>query len=248
MLRGVLLFIAGALVGANLVYFVMSRHPGAGSVAPDVTLHEISREPVPGEPPVVDGRPDVPGTLDPARPRSKTTAPEGVLPDADADQAGAAKAGSAAENAAVRRLTLIVPVRGITADALANTYEDARGAGRVHEALDIMAPTGTPVLAVADGEVEKLFTSDLGGLTIYQFEPTGRYAYYYAHLDRYAADLKEGQTVKQGEVIGYVGSTGNASDDGPHLHFGLFELGPEREWWKGTAINPYPVFMAAATR
>src|SRR5690606_11441336 len=105
---------------------------------------------------------------------------------------------------------LIVPVRGVTREQLSNTYEDARGSGRVHEAIDIMAARGTPVLAVADGKVEKLFTSDRGGLTIYQFEPSGRYAYYYAHLDRYADGLKEGDAPKQGEVIGYVGSTGNA--------------------------------------
>src|SRR5690606_28091242 len=113
---------------------------------------------------------------------------------------------------------LIVPVRGVTPEQLGNTYEDARGSGRVHEAIDIMAARGTPVLAVADGTVEKLFASDRGGLTIYQFEPSGRYAYYYAHLDRYADGLDEGDVLKQGEVIGYVGSTGNAGDDAPHLH------------------------------
>ena len=95
--------------------------------------------------------------------------------------------------------------------------------------------------AAADGTVEKLFTSDAGGLTIYQFEPSGRYAYYYAHLDRYAAGLDEGDTLRRGQVIGYVGSTGNASEDAPHLHFAIFLLGPEKRWWEGTAINPYPL-------
>ena len=136
---------------------------------------------------------------------------------------------------------LLIPVRGITAAQLSNTFDDARGQGRVHEAIDIMAPRGTPVLAVADGTVEKLFTSDRGGLTIYQFEPTGRHAYYYAHLDRYAAGLEEGDALRRGDVIGYVGSTGNASNDAPHLHFGIFVLGPEKRWWEGTAINPYPI-------
>ena len=112
----------------------------------------------------------------------------------------------------------------------------------MHEVIVMMASRGTPVLAVADGTVEKLFTSVPGGLTIYQFEPGGRYAYYYAHLDRYADGLQEKQAIRRGEVIGYVGSTGNADPSAPHLHFAIFELGPERQWWKGTALNPYPVF------
>ena len=136
---------------------------------------------------------------------------------------------------------LIVPVQGIEPGSLGNTFDDARGQGRVHEAIDIMAPRGTPVLAVANGKVEKLFDSVPGGLTIYQFDPAGHHAYYYAHLDRYAPGLVEGKALKQGEVIGYVGSTGNASEDAPHLHFAIFVLGPEKRWWEGTAINPYPV-------
>ena len=136
---------------------------------------------------------------------------------------------------------LLIPVQGVAASQLSDTFGDARAQGREHDAIDIMAARGTPVLAVADGHIEKLFTSKPGGLTIYQFEPSGRYAYYYAHLDRYADGLTEKQTVRRGQVIGFVGSTGNASPDAPHLHFSTFELGPERQWWKGTAINPYPV-------
>jgi murein DD-endopeptidase MepM/ murein hydrolase activator NlpD len=137
--------------------------------------------------------------------------------------------------------TLLLPVQGITPDQLQDTFTDARSAGRRHDAIDIMAPAGTPVLAVSDGHVEKLFDSDRGGLTLYQFEPGGRLAYYYAHLQRYADDVAEGQAVRRGQVIGYVGSTGNASPEAPHLHFAIFELGPERRWWEGTAINPYPL-------
>lgn len=136
---------------------------------------------------------------------------------------------------------LVVPVQGIAPSALSPTFDDDRGEGRVHEALDIMAPTGTPVVAVADGHVEKLFDSDRGGLTIYQFEPTGRYAYYYAHLERYAPGLEEGQALRQGEVIGHVGSTGNADPAAPHLHFAIFRLGPEQRWWEGTPVDPWPL-------
>ncbi|NDK40093.1 M23 family peptidase, partial [Pseudoxanthomonas gei] len=136
---------------------------------------------------------------------------------------------------------LLVPVQGKTATDLVDTFTDARSEGRAHDAIDIMAAAGTPVLAVADGRVEKLFTSDRGGLTLYQFEPSGQFAYYYAHLQRYADGLAEQQAIKRGQVIGYVGATGNASPDAPHLHFAVFVLGPERHWWEGTAVNPYPL-------
>ena len=140
---------------------------------------------------------------------------------------------------------LIVPVQGVAPSELFPTFDDDRGEGRVHEALDIMAPAGTPVLAVADGHVEKLFDSDRGGLTIYQFEPTGRHAYYYAHLERYAPGLREGQVLRQGEVVGYVGSSGNADPAAPHLHFAIFVLGPEKRWWEGRAIDPWPLLSGA---
>ena len=139
---------------------------------------------------------------------------------------------------------LLLPVQGVAPSALQDTFTDARSEGRVHDAIDIMAPTGTPVLAVADGHVEKLFDSERGGLTIYQFEPSGRWCYYYAHLDRYAPGLAEKKTIRRGEVIGYVGATGNASADAPHLHFEVHVLGPEKQWWKGASINPYPLLRA----
>lgn len=143
---------------------------------------------------------------------------------------------------------LLLPVQGVTPEQLSDTFTDARSQARRHDAIDIMAPAGTPVLAVADGNVEKLFTSDRGGLTLYQFEPSGRLAYYYAHLQRYADGIAEGQNVRRGQVIGYVGNTGNASPDAPHLHFAVFVLGPERHWWEGQAINPYPLLRGESTR
>lgn len=146
---------------------------------------------------------------------------------------------------AAKRLT--IPVAGIMSTHLTNTYGDDRGGGaRRHGALDIMAARGTPVVATEDGKVEKLFTSAAGGLTIYQFDPTRTYSYYYAHLDRYADGLTEGQDVKRGQVIGYVGFTGNASPEGPHLHFAIFRLGPEKKWHQGVPINPFPVLGGTA--
>ena len=136
---------------------------------------------------------------------------------------------------------LAVPLFGIDPKKLADSFRDARDR-RKHEALDILAPRGTPVLAVAQGNVAKLFTSKEGGLTVYQFDDSRTYCYYYAHLDRYAPGLQEGTLLRPGEVLGYVGSTGNASVNAPHLHFAVFKLGPEKKWWEGTAIDPLPMF------
>ena len=137
---------------------------------------------------------------------------------------------------------LMIPVQGIRPTELQDTFNDARGGGaRVHEALDIMAERGTPVLAAADGKIEKLYESVAGGRTIYEFDDDASHAYYYAHLDRYAPGLKEGQAVQRGDVIGYVGSSGNANDAAPHLHFAIFALGPQKKWWEGTAIDPLPL-------
>ena len=140
-----------------------------------------------------------------------------------------------------RNGALLVPVLGVKARQLSDTFNETRGSTRRHEALDILAPRGTPVIAADDGRIVKLFKSVPGGLTIYQFDPSERLAYYYAHLEGYAIDVTEGRQVQRGEVIGYVGTTGNANPATPHLHFAIFELGPEKRWWKGTAINPYPL-------
>ncbi len=135
---------------------------------------------------------------------------------------------------------LAMPISGIDPRKLGDNFNDVRG-GAKHEALDIMAPRGTPVRAVAQGNVAKLFTSKAGGLTVYQFDDSRSWCYYYAHLDRYAAGLKDGTLLRAGEVLGYVGSTGNASASAPHLHFAVFKLGPEKKWWEGTAIDPLPL-------
>ncbi|WP_079222782.1 M23 family metallopeptidase [Stenotrophomonas maltophilia] len=180
----------------------------------------------------------------PATPPAAVTAAP-VKPAAPARVDAAAPALTLASPDADAPAGLLLPVQGIQASQLRDTFTDARSEGRVHDAIDIMADAGTPVLAVADGTVEKLFDSERGGLTIYQFEPSGRWCYYYAHLQRYADGLAEKQVIKRGEVIGYVGSTGNASAEAPHLHFEVHVLGPEKQWWKGESINPYPLLQAA---
>jgi len=227
MSKAVLLFLVVVLAGANLALLLYGRDRGdvtrVVTPAPAVPVASIatSSRPAPVAPPEVRA-----STAPAPAPAAAQPAPPAAAATPFAADAGA----------------LTIPVQGVLPAQLRDTFSEARSQGRVHEALDIMAPRGTPVLAVADGTVEKLFTSVPGGLTIYEFEPTGRYAYYYAHLDRYADGLQEKQAIRRGDVIGYVGSTGNADPSAPHLHFAIFELGPERQWWKGTAINPYPVF------
>jgi murein DD-endopeptidase MepM/ murein hydrolase activator NlpD len=136
---------------------------------------------------------------------------------------------------------LMVPVAGVDPEKLVRSYHDRRSGSRDHEAIDILAPTGTPVVAVEDGTIAKLFHSKAGGITIYQFDPAKEFSYYYAHLDRYADGLKEGAQVHRGQVLGYVGVSGNAPKNTPHLHFAIFRLTAEKRWWEGTPIDPYDI-------
>lgn len=136
---------------------------------------------------------------------------------------------------------LVIPVAGVRAEQLVDTFDDARGEGRVHDAIDIMAPRGTPVIAAAAGTVEKLFDSVRGGRTIYIRRPGGQWIDYYAHLDGYAPGLAEGQKVARGQTIGSVGSTGDASPEAPHLHYAINAIAPGESWWQGKAVNPYPL-------
>jgi murein DD-endopeptidase MepM/ murein hydrolase activator NlpD len=140
----------------------------------------------------------------------------------------------------LRARRLEFPVAGALPSDLRDSFDNARGR-RVHEAIDILAPRGTPVRAVEDGTVAKLYLGGGGGISVYQFDPGERYCYYYAHLERYAPGLREGQRVSRSEVIGYVGTTGNAPPDAPHLHFAIFVLDETRRWWTGTPVNPLPV-------
>jgi murein DD-endopeptidase MepM/ murein hydrolase activator NlpD len=136
---------------------------------------------------------------------------------------------------------LLIPVLGVRAASLVDTYDQARGAGRRHDAIDIMAPRGTPVLATADGVVMKLFTSARGGTTLYEMAPDGRTIYYYAHLDRYAPGIAQGKTLRRGDVLGYVGNTGDAGPGNYHLHFEVTTTADPAKYWGGAPQNPYPL-------
>lgn len=137
---------------------------------------------------------------------------------------------------------LIVPVARIAPGALSDTWGQARSEGRSHEGVDIPAPLGAPVLAAADGRIVKFFDSERGGVTIYQFDAQERFVFYYAHLNARAQGLSEGDVVRQGDVIGYVGRSGNAPL--AHLHFEIQRLTPERLWWRAEAMNPYPYLVS----
>jgi murein DD-endopeptidase MepM/ murein hydrolase activator NlpD len=138
---------------------------------------------------------------------------------------------------------LRVPIDNASIDAMKGGFAERRDAGgRPHEAVDLLAPRNTPIHAVEDGTIAKLFISKAGGITVYQYDPTGRFCYYYAHLERYADGLHEQQHVSRGAVLGYVGTSGNAPPNTPHLHFAVFELDESRQWWKGRPIDPYLVF------
>jgi len=179
----------------------------------------------------------LPGPADPAPDPMELPIP------ADPATAGAASADIAM---LLRAKRLMVPVDGISPDRISDTFAARRGQ-RIHSALDIMAPRGTRVLSVDAGKVWKIRSNNLGGLTVYAIDASERFVYYYAHLDRYAEGLAEGQTVQPGDMIGYVGTTGNAPPNAPHLHFQLLLYRGNGRWWDGEPLNPRQ-YLARAGR
>lgn len=227
-------FIAGALLATVIVWHAAPAGPAAARG------------------PSADRWQDGMGEIDPAPPAAEEPSP--AAPATPAATAGhiiettpspvIEATPSPDDAAAVRELEtrdLDMPVQGVDRRDLTRTFADARSGNRVHEALDILAPRNTPVKAVDDGRVVKLFNSKAGGITIYQFDPTERYCYYYAHLERYADGLHEGDRVSKGQLMGYVGTSGNAPKDTPHLHFAVFRLTADRNWWQGSPIDPYDI-------
>jgi murein DD-endopeptidase MepM/ murein hydrolase activator NlpD len=143
--------------------------------------------------------------------------------------------------------SLIIPVEGVDRSRIRDSYTAARG-GRTHDAVDIMAPRGTPVIAADSGTILRLRTNDAGGITIYQLDPEERFIYYYAHLDRYQDGLAEGMKIRQGDVLGFVGTTGNAPKNTPHLHFQVMLYRGRGQYWGGEPINPHPFLTRAGQK
>jgi peptidoglycan LD-endopeptidase LytH len=138
--------------------------------------------------------------------------------------------------------TLTIPVAGVKAEDLLDTFNDMRGT-RKHEAIDIPAPRGTPVLSAADGRVLRRYSSERGGLMIYAADSSERFILMYAHLDGYADGVGDGTAVRRGQVIGYVGTTGNAPPNLPHLHFAIARSTNVSRWWEGTPVDPLPLLV-----
>jgi peptidoglycan LD-endopeptidase LytH len=149
---------------------------------------------------------------------------------------------SAETPVSIKSDAMTIPVAGVRPEQLRDTYNEARSEGRTHNALDIMASCSTPIVAATAGKIIKLFQSARGGITIYQLGADNRTVYYYAHLARYADGLTEGRLAQQGEVIGYVGDTGNVAPGGCHLHFAMWIVTDPKRYWDGENINPYPLF------
>jgi peptidoglycan LD-endopeptidase LytH len=178
-----------------------------------------------------------PGGPSPSGPSPSGAPPGGASPGGEAPPPPPA---AASDIDALGQRHLLLPVQGLRREQLRDSFSEGR-AGHLHEAIDIMAARNTPVMAVEDGRLAKLFFSAQGGNTIYQFDPSETYAYYYAHLERYADGIREGDQLRRGQVIGYVGTSGNAPPQSPHLHFAIFRLTADKQWWKGTALDPYLV-------
>ena len=204
--------------------FVAALLAGCQLETPAPAAPDLDRNSAAGESLAVEGPPVVAG--DTAR----------VTPS----RAGVANPG-AVETTEVAPSGLAIPVAGIATDELVDTFTDARSEGRVHNAIDILAPRGTPVVAAVTGEVLRLFTSEKGGLTVYQLGPDERTVYYYAHLDAYAPGLESGQTVPLGFPIGTVGDSGNAAPGNTHLHFAIWRITDRASFWDGESVNPYPL-------
>lgn len=223
------LFIAIVMVLGILValVWVLSRRPQTEQMA-TVTLPPTANSS--SVPPVTEPTLTVPSPL----PSVESTAVEPTpTPTPTPLTSPAALSGSST--------SLLIPVAGVRPEQLSDTFQASRSQGRVHDAIDIPAPRGTPVLAVSDGRIVKLFQSVPGGTTIYQLAPDNKTIYYYAHLDRYADGIKEGHVARRGEVIAYVGDTGNSGAGNYHLHFSISIVSDPKRYWEGTNINPYPL-------
>ena len=232
-MRWLLAFLLGVLVGAGGLFIGLRQFADAPNpiITDGGALPAPPSDPPAGAAPAANGdrlvQTDLSDADLPIRPAPQSTTATSSTP---ALTSGGSMPGK-----------LLVPVEGIAYSQLSDTFDQPRGQERHHEALDIMAPTGTPVRAAGDGKVVKLFNSKPGGITLYQFDPQEQHAYYYAHLDKYADGIKEGMQLKRGDLLGYVGATGNADPSAPHLHFAVVALTPEKQWWKGTPVNPYPL-------
>ena len=232
-------FILGAIVLINLQPLgatFTGKNELLGSKPPASKQQPVNPASQPANPqPLLQApaEPTAPGAGPVAAP-AQPLAPAAALPEATSTVTGD-------DIGYLRTRSLLIPVAGITISQLRDSFLDSRSEGRTHQALDIMAPLATPVLAADDGKVMRLYQSDRGGIMLYQSDPSGNYVYYYGHLSRYADGMVDGKQVRRGEVIAYVGDTGNAGAGNYHLHFGISKMRAPGKWSGGEPINPYPL-------
>ena len=231
--RARVLILAAVLFGAvaALVWY-LSYHYWSQPLKPlPAPSRDVERLPTPASSPTptASPTPEASPSTTPAPAASPTASPQAqTLPGEGAS--------------ALASMRLLIPVEGVRAEQLQDTFKDARSEGRVHDAIDIVAPRGTPVLAATDGRVVKLFNSAKGGITFYQLASADEhYVLYYAHLERYADGLSEGHVARRGETLAYVGDTGNATPGNTHLHFQIYRVADPKHFWTGENINPYPL-------
>jgi peptidoglycan LD-endopeptidase LytH len=241
--RVFLALLIGIALLVVVVAFLQRRfgyyRPSIGTPPPDTAVPASS-------PPEITNSPEPSPTPSPESPQPQSSpSPETYPPSPTTPSADAASTPAAPQIGFVGTLKLIVPVAGVHPNQLLDTFSDSRSEGRVHDAIDIPAAQGTAVLAAAEGQITKLFQSDRGGTTIYQLSADNKLIFYYAHLQRYADGVSEGKFVRQGEVIGYVGDSGNAGPGNYHLHFSIAVVSDPKRYWEGTNINPYPLLRNA---
>ena len=227
------LLIAAALFGAlaALVWFLSYRYWSQPVTPLRPPAQDAERLPPPAATPTPEAAPSPSPAPTPAA--SPGASPQAQVPAGD-------------PASALASMRLLIPVAGVTPAQLQDTFKDSRSEGRVHDAIDIMAPRGTPVLAATDGRVVKLFQSVKGGITLYQLASADEhYVLYYAHLERYADGLAEGHLARRGETIGYVGDSGNATPGNTHLHFQIYRVADPKHFWTGENVNPYPLLVGA---
>ncbi|HEV2799926.1 MAG TPA: M23 family metallopeptidase [Pyrinomonadaceae bacterium] len=231
----VLLIVATILLGLTALIWYLSSKPSATPVqpiSPPTTTSELSG------PATNAGNTNALAT--PA-PSSTTAAPSPAAQQASPTASAPAEATHAGGGTSSTTSGLLIPVLGHSPDDLQDTYTQSRSEGRTHNAIDIMAARNTPVVAATDGRIVKLFQSERGGITIYQLGTDERTVYYYAHLERYADGLSENRSVRRGELLGYVGDSGNAGRDNCHLHFSIWRIDDPKHFWDGENVNPYPL-------
>jgi murein DD-endopeptidase MepM/ murein hydrolase activator NlpD len=230
--RAIAALIACFYAGAFMDWWLREKVRPASRTGPESSLVRLK----PDATNVVGGKPDA-GAHDAGHPVATIGEPT-IPPD------GLPRGEIPDPVAALQLRGLQLPIEGTDIEAMKGGFTEHRSGagGHEHDAVDLLAPRNTPIHAVDDGVIAKLFYSKAGGITIYQYDPSERFSYYYAHLERYADGLADGQRVARGDVIGYVGTSGNAPPGTPHLHFAVYELTPEHRWWQGRAIDPYVVF------